>query len=344
MENGLHKPLTEGQGGHNYTPQGSFASLQGAGNDDLMWLLLERLMDFSMQCRHSANAYARSQTGQVGPILQELMTLLRVNGGGGYGGQYGGGFNNSFMTDKIGYLLSKLEQYENNYSMGPNSPQLPSAGPVLEILFQMLRNENNTPAKANAKQEYPEHIQKHLNELGDRMLKMNNVPSEGQTLDLLLSMLTNELETNKDINARLIQSKKKMIPLQKGSFTYMTYYNPGGQIPMSGPQGDSSDLSESFGIVEDDKKKTELQKMREELKETNKKESLWFMKKGYAALEKNEFKMAYDAFKKSFRNISMYDFNDEESYEIEQLSQDMMMKCEEVLKRKRESRKPWYRL
>lgn len=271
------------------------------------------------------------------------MTLLRTNGaGGGYGGQYGGGYNNSFMIDKIAYLVSKLERYENSYPMDQNSPQLPSAGPVLEILFQMLRNENNTPAKDKPQQEFPEHIQKHLKELGERMLKMNNVPSEGQTLDLLLSMLSNELSTNPEVNAQLIQNKEHAVAYQKGSFSIYAKYNPGGgSMPLASPNGQN--ISAGFPALFNgsDKEKSELEKMKEELRETNKRESLWHIKKGYSALDKKDFRTAFDHFRRSNRSISLFGFSDKETNEIQQLTVEMMEMCKEEINRKGSNRSWW---
>lgn len=349
----MHKPVTDGYDGSVQQPwptdYGNIPSLNNAGSNELMWLLLERLMDFSMQCRNSANAYARSQSGHVSPILQELMSLLR-NPGQGYGNTYGGGYNgNSYLLDKVSYLVSKLEQYDQNHQMNQYPQQMPSAGPVLEILFQMLRNQNTTPAGINhAQQAYPEHIQKHLKELGDRMMKMGtNVPAEGQTLELLYSMLSAEMESNPEVTAKVFQDKNRIVHKRKGSFDIYAQYNPNGSpVKMEGPNGsggnvpailNGSDSKDETGIFE------RLEKQHIDIITSN---AMNHIEKGYRYRlngKINEAKKEFEA-SQSFL-LNPIHGNDKKVLEMKKKVELLIDWCttEEEYKKKN-GRKPWWKL
>lgn len=220
FDNGMYKPMTEGMSGsRQHTPD--LTTVQSAGSDELMWLLLERMLDFSMQCRQTQTMYAR---GNYNPVLQELLSLLRMNGGGAFGNTSfgGGGYNNSFLVDKISYLITKLDQQEQHV-MNQNAPQLPSTGPVLEILFQMLRNQN-TPSAPKNQQEYPELVQKHLKVLGDLMMQLDNLPSEGRTLDLLLTLADKELQSDTGVMNVVVDKKDSRFEWTKNAFRFVVQH------------------------------------------------------------------------------------------------------------------------
>jgi hypothetical protein len=219
VDNGTHKPITHGKSGGSW-PAPDMATVQSASSDELMWLLLERMLDFSVQCRQSQSAFAQ---GNYNPVLQELLSLLRMNGGGAFGNNsFGAGYNNSFLVDKISYLITKLDQQEHNL-MNQNGPLLPSTGPILEILFQMLQNQKSAQTRNNL--EYTETVQKHLKVLGEKLAKLENLTPETSTLDLLLALADKELQENTSVMNTVIQDKNAKLQYTKHAFNFTIQHN-----------------------------------------------------------------------------------------------------------------------
>lgn len=345
VDNGMYKPITDGMSGNRQqTP--NLATVQSAGSDELMWLLLERLLDFSVQCRQTQTMYTQ---GNQNPVLQELVSLLRMNGGGAFGNtSYGGGYNNSFLVDKISYLITKLDQQQHDY-MNQNAPQLPSTGPVLEILFQMLRNQTPPSAPKN-QQEYPEHIQKHLKVLGDMMMKMNHLPAEGQNIDLLTTLLASELETNPQVNNKMIQAKDKdkWVGYHKGAYDIIAVYNPGGTEGLSLKQDQGDYVARPkmpFAMnSKEEKDGSDLEKLDKELQETITRNAMRYIRKGYSSFENGDYRRALSEFKLGRDSIVKAGFNDDEAvYKLEERCNEFIKKCNDILtrKKKRSGLLPW---